>query len=141
MSSFGDESRKSPPGGVAAHITCKNAMEAIAFYKAAFGAVEVFRNMHEDGERVMYARLEVNGGSFMLHDDFPEFRGGAPAPEPAGVMLHLQVDDADAWYERAVSAGAEASYPLADQFWGDRYGHVKDPYGHTWSIGAPIKTA
>ena len=139
MTTFGDESRKSPPGGVAPHITCKGAMDAIAFYKNAFGAEEIFRSMHEDGERVMYARLEINGGTFMLHDDFPEFRGGAAAPAPAGVMLHLQVDDADAWYERAISAGGEASYPLADQFWGDRYGHVKDPWGHTWSIGAPIK--
>jgi len=64
----------------------------------------------------------------------------AALPEPAGAILHLQVDDADAWFERAVRAGAHAPMPLEDQFWGDRYGHVKDPFGHTWSIGAPIKS-
>lgn len=136
---FGDESKKSPPGGVAPHFTCQNALKAIEFYKKAFNAQEIFRNMHEDGERVMYARLEINGGSFMIHDDFPEYRDGAPMEPPSGYVLHLQVDAADAWFNRAVQAGVEVTYPLADQFWGDRYGHVKDPWGHTWSIGSPIK--
>ena len=138
MQPFGDESRKSPPGGVAPHLTVAGAMEAIAFYKAAFDADEIFRVMTEDGDRVMYCRLEINGGSVMLNDDFPEYRGGAAAPAPAGAVLHLQVDDADVWFERAVKAGAEIAYPIADQRWGDRYGHVKDPYGHTWSIGSRI---
>ncbi|MEO1310705.1 MAG: VOC family protein [Pseudomonadota bacterium] len=140
MQSFGDETNKAPAGGVAPHITTKGAMQAIEFYKKAFGATEVYRQMAEDGERVMYCRLEINGGSIMLHDDFPEFNEGREAAEPAGVVLHLQVEDADAWWSRAVEAGAEIGFPLADQFWGDRYGHVKDPFGHTWSIGAPIKS-
>jgi PhnB protein len=86
----------------------------------------------------MHAHLKVNGSSLMMHDDFPE-HGGGPATEPAGVMLHLQVDDADAWWSRAVAAGASVTMELADQFWGDRYGQLKDPFGHRWSIGAPVE--
>ncbi len=78
----------------------------------------------------------VNGASLMLHDDFPE-HGHPPAGDPACVMLHLQVNDPDAWWNRAVDAGATAVLELADQFWGDRYGQIEDPFGHRWSIGAP----
>lgn len=85
----------------------------------------------------MHARFRVNGGAILLSDDFPEFRGSAEAPPPAGVTIHLEVDDADAWWTRAVDASAKT---LDDQFWGDRYGQLKDPFGHSWSIGAPIKT-
>jgi PhnB protein len=138
MQAFGDETQKSPPGGVAPHICCAGAMDAIQFYKHAFGAEEVFRTMHEDGKRVMYCHLRTNGGSFMIHDDFPEFRDGADAPEPQGVIIHLQVDNADTWWDRAVAAGAQASMPLQDQPWGDRYGHLKDRWGHIWSLASPV---
>ncbi len=77
----------------------------------------------------------------MLADDFPEFHGGKATPKPAGVALHLQVDDADKWWARAVKAGAKVKMPLADMFWGDRYGQVADPFGHVWSIAAPVKKA
>jgi len=87
----------------------------------------------------MHAALIINGDFVLMHDDFPEYRGGDPAPAPASAVFHLAVDDADAWWARAVEAGAEVTMPLADQFWGDRYGHLKDPFGYTWSIGAPIK--
>jgi len=131
-----DETAKSggAGSGVTAHLTTPGALEAIAFYKDAFGAEEVFRHMDEDGKRVMHAHLRINGGSVFLNDDFPEYRGGAPAPAPAGICLHLQVDDADAWFARAVKAGAEVSMPLQDMFWGDRYGHLKDKWGYTWSV-------
>ena len=68
--------------------------------------------------------------SLMMHDHFAEHHGGADLPEPSGVMLHLQVSDADAWWNRAVAAGANVVMELADQFWGDRYGQLKDPFGH-----------
>jgi PhnB protein len=55
------------------------------------------------------------------------------------VTLHLQVDDADRWFDRATGAGATVTMPIADQFWGDRYGQIKDPFGHSWSIGAPVR--
>lgn len=129
-----------PVGGVTPHLTIgdKRAKEAIDFYKRAFGAEEAMPpHMAQDGERIMHAHLRINGGSVMLNDDFPEY-GGA-AGRPAAVTLHLQVDDADKWFARALDAGAAETMPLGDQFWGDRYGQVKDPFGHSWSIGAPIK--
>ena len=90
--------------------------------------------MADDGERILNSHLGINGGSIMLSDDFPEMHGDANAPPPAGVVLHLQVDDVDAWFARAVEAGCTVLMPLADQFWGDRYAQVKDPFGHTWSL-------
>lgn len=131
--------QEGPRGGVTAHLTVREgkAGEAIAFYKAAFAAEELARHPAEDGKRLMHAHLLVNGGHLMLNDDFPEWTGGI-AP-PAGVTLHLQVDDPDAWWQRALDAGAVVRLPLDNQFWGDRYGQVDDPYGFTWSIGAPVK--
>jgi PhnB protein len=132
---------QSPSGGVTPHIAIREgkAAEAIDFYQRAFGAEELMRHPSDDG-RIMHAHLRINGGSVMLHDDFPE-HSGAPMREPAGTILHLQVDDADAWWNRAVEAGCEVRFPLADQFWGDRYGQLRDPYGHTWSIGEPAKSS
>ena len=108
------------------------------FYRAAFGAEELFRNLAEDGERLMHSRLQINGGLVFLSDEFPEY-GHEADVEPKGVTLHLQVDDADEWWGRALVAGAVPVMPLADQFWGDRYGRVMDPFGHCWSIGAAIR--
>jgi PhnB protein len=88
----------------------------------------------------MHASLKINGGHIMLNDDFPEHMGG-PSQPPASFVLHLSVPDADAAWKRAVDAGAEVRFELADQFWGDRYGQVKDPFGFIWSIGAPVKQA
>ena len=129
-----------PANGVTPHLTIgdRRAKEAIDFYTRAFGAEQAMPpHMADDGERVMHAHLRINGGSVMLNDDFPEYGGGAG--KPGAVTLHLQVDDADRWFERAVGAGATTTMPLADQFWGDRYGQVKDPFGHSWSIGAPVR--
>ncbi len=129
-----------PTSGVTPHLTIgdRRGKEAVDFYKAAFGAEEAMPpHMADDGERIMHAHLRINGGSIMLNDDFPEYHGGAG--KPGGVTLHLQVDDADRWFERATKAGATVTMPLADQFWGDRYGQVKDPFGHSWSIGAPSR--
>jgi PhnB protein len=127
-----------PEGGLTPHLVIgdRRAAEAIEFYKRAFGAEELMRHPSDDG-RLMHAHLKVNGSSLMMHDDFPEHHGGKPV-KPEGVMLHLQVDDADAWWNRAVDAGAKVVMELADQFWGDRYGQLEDPFGHRWSIGAPV---
>ena len=108
------------------------------FYRAAFGAEELFRNLADDGERLLHSRLTINGGLIFLSDEFPEY-GGEADIKPVGVALHLQVDDADEWWNRAIVAGGIPVMPLADQFWGDRYGRLTDPFGHTWSIGAPIR--
>jgi PhnB protein len=127
--------------GVTPHIIIGDgkAVEAIDFYKTAFGAQEQMRHVGDDSGRIMHAHLLINGGSLMLNDHFPEMCGGAPADAPKAVTLHLQVDDADAWWSRALGAGAAVRFPLENQFWGDRYGQVTDPYGHVWSIGGPIR--
>ncbi|MBR0552899.1 VOC family protein [Stakelama marina] len=129
-----------PASGVTPHLTIRDGRgaEAVEFYKHAFGAEEVARNLAEDGTRLMHSHLRINGSSVMLNDDFPEY-SGKPAGEPAAMTLHLQVDDADRWFDRAVGAGATVGMELADQFWGDRYGQIRDPFGFCWSIGGPIR--
>jgi PhnB protein len=134
------EATSAIPVGVYPYLTVKGGKAALEFYTRAFGATEEFRTYGEDGERLMHARFRVNGGAILLSDDFPEFRGGVAAPPPVGVTIHLEVDNADRWWDRAVSAGAQIKMPLADQFWGDRYGQLTDPFGHSWSIASPIKT-
>jgi len=127
-------------GGIVPHITIREnkAADAIEFYKSAFGATQAMDpHMAEDGKRIMHAHLLINGGHLMLNDDFPEY--GRAATPPGSLALHLQVTDADAAWDRALAAGAVEKFPLADQFWGDRYGQVEDPFGFLWSIGAPIK--
>lgn len=130
-----------PHSGLTPHLSVNGAIAALAFYSKAFGARELFRMPAEDGKRLMHAHMEINGASLMLADWFPEHAQGRDKPVPGAVTLHLQVADADFWFTRAVAAGAEILMPLADMFWGDRYGQVKDPFGHIWSIGAPIKPA
>lgn len=135
-----DRSAQGPTTGVTPHLTIpsRGGQAAIEFYTRAFGAVEVRHMLAEDGERLMHAHLTINGGSVMLNDEFPEMNGEQDIV-PKGVTLHLQVDDADEWWKRALLAGGVPLFPLADQFWGDRYGQIRDPFGHTWSIGSPVK--
>jgi len=134
-----DKNLQGPHSGVTAHLTIRDnrAAEAIDFYSKAFGAEELGRHMADDGKRVMHSHLSLNGGSLMLNDDFPEY-GGAASP-PGSFTLHLQVEDADVAWSRALEAGAKEKMPLADQFWGDRYGQLRDPFDFTWSVGAPVK--
>lgn len=136
-----DKTTGGPIAGITPHLTIpsRGGQAAIEFYQRAFGAVEERRMLAEDGERLMHAYLHINGGPLMLADEFPEFNGVQDSV-PTGVTLHLQVDDADEWWNRAILAGGVPLYPLADQFWGSRYGQLKDPFGHTWSIGGPIKS-
>lgn len=133
------EESQGPMNGITAHLTIRDgkAIEAIDFYARAFGAEPAMEPVKaEDGKRVMHAHLKLNGGHLLLNDDFPEY-GGAATP-PGSTTLHLQVPDADAAWNRALEAGATEKFPLADQFWGDRYGQLMDPYGFTWSIGAAL---
>jgi len=116
------------------HIVVKGAAKAIDFYKAAFGAEELGRHAMPDGT-IMHAQLKIGDTMLMLNDEFPAM--GAKGPQSIGgtpVTLHLYVQDADKAWERAVKAGATVKMPLADMFWGDRYGLVNDPFGHAWSI-------
>lgn len=133
-------SNDQPNSPISPHLTVSDAAEAIEFYKKAFGAEEVDRHAAPDGKRIMHAKLLVNGGTLLLNDDFPEYSNGqSNTPQASGgvsTVLHLQVSDADTVYNQALAAGATVRFPLADQFWGDRYGQLKDPFGHVWSIGS-----
>ncbi|WP_229600348.1 VOC family protein [Reyranella humidisoli] len=128
-----------PPvlGGPCPYLSVSNAGKAADFYVAAFGAKEVARMPPDDKGRHMHIHLVINGGSLMLADAFPEH--GAPLEKPAGFMLHLQVEDVDAAFDKAVKAGATIAMPVQDMFWGDRYGQLRDPFGVMWTMGAPIK--
>ena len=132
--------QQSPVGGVVPHImiTDGRGQDAVAFYREAFGAEELFRQLGQDGKRLMHAHLRINQGSLMLHDDFPEMRGGSPPPPIGGTVLHLEVDDAERWWMRALAAGAQVRFPLEKQFWGALYGQVTDPFGYTWSIATDL---
>jgi uncharacterized glyoxalase superfamily protein PhnB len=120
-------------------LTCRDAARAIEFYKQAFGAVERGVMKGPDG-KVMHAELKIGDSIIMLGDEFPEF--GALSPQAIGgspMGLHIYLDGVDAAFDRAVKAGAVVEMPVADQFWGDRYGKLKDPFGHKWSIGTRVK--
>ena len=127
----------------APYLVVSNAAEAIEFYKKAFGAEELVRHSAPGSDKLMHAHLVIHGGHLMLSDDFSQMMGGkSETPEALGgspVTFHIHTDNADAVWEQAVAAGAQVAMPLADQFWGDRYGQLRDPFGHKWSIATHIK--
>ncbi len=135
---------EAPQTGVAPILTVSDANAAIEFYKRAFGAIEVNRYPTPDGQKLLHAQLEINGDRVMLSDDFPEFAEGKSfTPQTFGgspVTIHLQLADVDAMWQRAVDAGATVTMPLENQFWGDRFGELTDPFGHRWSLGQQIET-
>lgn len=119
---------------VTPHLICAGAAKAIEFYKKAFGAVEEARLPGPDG-RLMHAVIRIHGDAVMLVDEMPEWGALSPkALKGSPVTLHLYVEDVDAFVKRAVDAGAKLTMPVADMFWGDRYGKVEDPFGHHWSV-------
>ena len=128
----------------APYLVVSNAAAAIDFYKRSFGAVELARHPAPGTDKIMHAALVINGGNVMLSDDFSAQHGGkSQTPEALGgspVTFNLQVDDANSAWDKALAAGAAVAMPLADQFWGDRYGQLTDPFGHKWSICQSIRT-
>ena len=116
-------------------MTVRDAARAIEFYKQAFGAKE--RGVMKGPEgKVMHAELVIGDSIIMLADEFPEF--GSLSPQStggSGTGLHIYIEDVDSAFDRAVKAGATVEMPVADMFWGDRYGKLRDPFGHKWSIG------
>ena len=119
---------------VTPHLVCDGAAGAIAFYVKAFGATEVARLPGPDG-RLLHAQVRIGDSAVMLVDQNPQWGTlGPKALKGTPVTIHLYVPDADAFVERAVAAGATVVMPLADMFWGDRYGLIEDPYGHRWSV-------
>lgn len=122
-----------------AYLCVKNAAEAIEFYTKAFGAHEKFR-LREPSGRIGHAELDFGCATLMLADEFPEY--GIRAPEPAGgtpVTIHLHVDNADEVIAHALEAGATLEIAPADQFYGERSGCIRDPFGHRWNIGHQIE--
>ena len=120
-------------------LVVKGVPEAIAWYTTALGAHELLRNLGPDGRTVMHAELLLGDSRFLVHDELP---GAERSPASLGgtaVTLHLYVEDVDALFDRAVSAGAEPLMAVADQFWGDRYGMIRDPFGHRWSMASRIE--
>lgn len=134
---------ENPVMGITPYLTVSDAKAAIDFYVNALDGKEVARHYAPESERVMHARVDIHGSTIMLSDDFPEYHGGkGNSPEAFGgspVGLHLQVDDAQAVWDKAVAAGATVKMPLKEQFWGDIYGQFTDPSGHNWSIGQSVK--
>ena len=127
---------------VAPHLVVDDAAAAIDFYVAAFGAEELGRVPGPEG-KLVNAALRINGSVVMLNDDFPEMTGGkSMTPTSLGgtpVSIHLTVTDVEKKFQRAVDAGATVVAPLEDVFWGDRYGVIRDPFGHMWSLGQPMR--
>jgi PhnB protein len=115
-------------------LVVRGAAEAIDFYKKAFHAAELGR-ADGPGGRIMHAEIKIGDSVVMLSDEFPEFGGcGSPvALKGSPVSLHIYVENADAFFAGAVAAGAQVTMPLMDAFWGDRYGKLRDPFGHEWS--------
>jgi uncharacterized glyoxalase superfamily protein PhnB len=124
---------------VTPHLICAGAADAIEFYKKAFGAVEEAR-LPGPGGRIMHAMIRIGDSAVMLVDEMPEWCAlGPKALKGSPVTIHLYVENADATFERAVKAGAKVTMPLEDQFWGDRYGKLEDPFGHHWSVATHVR--
>jgi PhnB protein len=124
---------------VTPHLICAGAAKAIEFYKNAFGAVEGGRLPGPDG-RIMHAQLRIGDSAVMLVDEMPEWGAlGPKALKGSPVTIHLYVNDVDAFVARAVKAGAKVTMEVADQFWGDRYGKLEDPFGHHWSVATHVR--
>jgi PhnB protein len=120
-------------------LVVKGVAEAIDWYTKALGANELLRNLAQDGKSIMHSELLLGDSRFFVVD---EFQGSMASPASLGgtsITLHLYVQDVDALFGRAVAAGATVLMPVADQFWGDRYGILKDPFGHRWSIASRIE--
>ena len=113
--------------------------KAIDWYTKALGANELLRNTAPDGKSIMHSELLLGDSRFFVVD---EFQGSMISPLRLGgtpVTLHLYVEDVDGLFDRGVAAGASVIMPVGDQFWGDRYGMLSDPFGHRWSIASRVE--
>jgi PhnB protein len=124
---------------VFAQVRVRNAAKAIEFYRQAFGAKEKYR-LTEPSGRIGHVELDFGGHIIMFSDEYPEY--GCVGPETIGgtsITLHLHVDNCDRMIERAISAGATMVREPSDQFYGERSGTIRDPFGHEWNIGHEIE--
>ena len=119
---------------VTPYLAIKNAVEALSFYQQAFGASEIYKLIMPDG-RLGHAEIQLGDSVIMLSDEFPEF--GGKSPQTLGgspVCIHLYVEDVDAFFKKALAAGAKERKAVMDQFYGDRSGQLEDPFGHLWWV-------
>jgi PhnB protein len=125
------------------HLIVSDGVAAIEFYKAAFGVEQGHTAMAADGKRIMHGDLSLDGHRFFISDEFSAEEGGSlKSPQSLGgtdMRITLEVDDADAVVARAAAAGARVLMPVADMFWGARYGKILDPFGHEWGINQQQK--
>jgi len=115
-------------------LTVSDAAKAIDFYQKAFGAEEISRFPSPDG-KIMHAEIRIGDSIVMLSDEFPDMGNASPSTlkgTSCGIMIYCK--NADEMYQRAIKVGAREKMPMEDQFWGDRYGRVQDPFGHEWSL-------
>lgn len=133
---------KSLPDGmhsVTPHLVCAGAADAIEFYKNAFNATQTMRLPGPDG-KLMHAAIRIGDSTVMLVDESPEWGMVGPKTlKGSPVTIHLYAEDVDAVVARAVKFGAKVTMPVADMFWGDRYGVLEDPFGHHWSVAKHIR--
>ena len=121
------------------HLICAGAADAIEFYKRAFNAVDLARLPGPDG-KLMHAAVRIGDSTLMLVDENPQWGAlGPKALKGSPVTIHLYVGDVDATVAQAVAAGAKITMPVADLFWGDRYGQLEDPFGHRWSVATHMR--
>src|SRR5262245_41602471 len=124
-----------PPGfhSLTPHLSVDGAAKYIEFLQKAFDAT-LISQYPGPGAKLMHAQVRIGDSMLMFADRFPEFGSPPVAQGNWPIVLHVYVPDADAAFQKAVAAGCAVKFPLADQFWGDRYGHVQDPFGFTWAI-------
>lgn len=125
---------------VTAQLTLRESARAIEFYKQAFGAQEIMRMPSPDGRGIWHAEIRIGDSVVFLSDEMPQSPTAAPSPtHKATAVIQLYVADCDAVFQAAVQAGARVNMPLADMFWGDRYGSVTDPFGQVWGVATHVK--
>ncbi len=121
------------------HLVIRGAAQAIDFYKRALGAQEIYRHAAPDG-KIMHAQLRIGDSALFLSDEFPQ--GTSQSPQSlrgTSIVLNIYVSNVDDLWQRATTADATVRFPLQNQFWGDRYGQVQDPYGHVWALAQRIE--
>lgn len=126
--------------GITPYLQVANTGEAIAWYERVFGAQEVRARLVAPNGICMNAEIEIEGTRLMLADELPTIGSTSPATlGGTSVVLDLHIENADETFARALEAGAEQIYPLADQFYGDRAGRVRDPFGHHWIVATRVR--
>lgn len=124
---------------VTPYLIIRDAAKAIEFYKKAFGAVERFRMPMPDG-KLAHAEIQIGDSVVMIADENPQWGVQSPqALNGSPVSIFLYVPDVDATFKQAIAAGATEVMPVADMFWGDRYGKVVDPFGHKWDLATHVE--